>query len=250
MCADTNNRDYKMTVKILEQPSTLVLPIAEMLCDKPLGDVPKPFNNQSHALGIFGPPRSGKSVMIQGILGAKKPNQVFRKRFNKIYLFQPQNSRGSVKKSVFDTLDDDQVYDDLDAETLGDVYEKIKINAEEGLYSLIVLDDMATSLKQNDVQQLLCNICNNRRHYKTTLWIVAQSYISIPRPVRKVLSEICVFKSNNKLEYESIWNEMLFLPKDVGEALIRYVYKAPHDMLYLNADGEMYRNFAALTLEY
>lgn len=250
MCVDTNNGYYKMTVKILEQPSTLVLPIAEMLCDQALGDVPKPFNNQSHALAICGPPRSGKSVMIQGILGAKKPNQVFRKKFNKIYLFQPQNSRGSVKKSVFDTLDDDQVYDDLNAETLGDVYDKIKVNAEEGLYSLIVLDDMATSLKSNDVEKMLCDISNLRRHYKTTIWIVAQSYISIPRPVRKVLSEICVFKSNNKLEYESIWSEMLFLPKDVGEALIRYVYKNPHDMLYVNSDGEMYRNFAALTLEY
>lgn len=110
--------------------------------------------------------------------------------------------------------------------------------------TLIIIDDMTVFLKQKDVEAKLRKIVFNRRHYYTSIMILAQSYIALPLDLRKTLSHFFLFKPRNKKESEAIWEELLFMSKKVGEGLLRFVFRENYDCLMGDANsGNVYRNF-------
>jgi AAA15 family ATPase/GTPase len=81
-----------------------------MLCDKKLHkklddyELTKFLNCHSTNL-IVGKPGSGKTSMLYSFMKSKK---LLAKVYDKIYLFQPEQSRQSMKDKLFDKLPDDQ----------------------------------------------------------------------------------------------------------------------------------------------
>ena len=54
-----------------------------------------------------------------------------------------ESSRSSLKDNIFDKyLDPSQIYEDLTAENIEEVYEKVKLDALENEYSLLIFDDV------------------------------------------------------------------------------------------------------------
>lgn len=135
----------------------------------------------------------------------------------------PKYSRGSMKKCVFDCLPEDQIYNDLNIDTLTDVYNKIETNTEEGLLSLIILDDVQDNFK-GDCEKLLLKIINNRRHLRTSIMIIAQSYIKMSRDVRKVLTNHFLFNLS-KEEYDDIHSERIYMDKKKWETILKQYRK-------------------------
>ena len=150
--------------------------------------------NKSNFSLFLGKPGSGKTSLMISLLNTPA---LFKRCFHRIYVFMPSHSRGSLKENIFEGLPEDQLYDHLTRETIDDVFENIEDNAEDGKFSLIILDDVQQALKDKFVAKRLLEIAANRRHLKTSIWLLAQTYKSIPRQVRQVFTNLFVFKINS-----------------------------------------------------
>lgn len=189
-----------------------------------------------HVFAIFlGKAGSGKTSLLISFL---KTPELFHRVFDKIYVFMPSTSRASLKDNFFEKhLPEDRIYDDLDVNNFTDAYERARENAEDNKTSLIILDDVQKALKDPQVSKMLLHAVNNRRHARLSIWLVAQTYNSIPRQVRQGLTDMFVFKIN-KTEQNNIFDEVLELKKDVVDRLYKHLFKKPHDFMYINTNSQ------------
>jgi len=59
-----------------------------------------------------------------------------------------------------------------------------------------------------------------------------------------------MFKSPNKKEFENIFQELIYQPREVADAIVRYVFKDKRDTLFGDvASGKLYRNFNILHID-
>ena len=234
-----------------EVQSALRLHTPIMLCDHELGDsIPEPFPKRSFFMGIFGPPGGGKSSFMISILTQKGTDKIFRGVFNTIYLIIPSHSLASLKSNVFREHPPDQVYHELNIPTLQSIKAKISADAEQGFTSLIVIDDQTVHLKDKGTEALLRELVFNRRHFRTSIMILAQSYSQMPLAIRKCLSHFVLFKSPNKKELESVLTELVFKPQTVINEVASHVFKNKHSFLFGVSDtGQLYNKFNKLLIE-
>ena len=55
--------------------------------------------------------------------------------------------------------------------------------------------------------------------------------------------------NRNKRELELLFEELIFLPKETAEEVVRYVFKDPHDFMFGITDtGTLHRNFNELRM--
>jgi hypothetical protein len=79
------------------------------------------------------------------------------------------------------------------------------------------------------------------------MWVITQTYRSIPLSTRKLLSHVFMFRSSNLRELESLRDELV--PRDRAEfsALYNHVFAPggdPHAFTYLDiGDGRIYNRF-------
>ena len=92
-------------------------------------------------------------------------------------------------------------------------------DGEEKLSNFLIMDDVTASLKNRDVQMLLIQLINNRRHYRLSIICLVQSYNVMPLAIRKTIVHLVCYNPRNKKEMAAIWEELIFLDKETGEAL-------------------------------
>lgn len=195
--------------------------------------------NKSFACSFIGRAGSGKTSLMTGLLQTKHK---FKKVFNKIYLFMPSYSRTSMKKCVFDCLPEDQIYNELNIETLSDVYNNISENTQEDKRSLIIFDDVQDAFK-GECEKLLLKIINNRRHLRTSLMIVAQSYKKISLDVRKALTNHFLFNLS-KEDYNIIYDERIYTSKENWDTILKQYMKSNNNKgNFLFLDPELQKIF-------
>jgi DNA replication protein DnaC len=222
----------------------------EMLCDNPLHkkldkfELTKFLNKHSANL-LCGRAGSGKTSLLFSMF--KSPD-IFKKVFHSIYLFQPYASASSVKNNVFDAIPEDQKFDDLTEDTLGQVMELVR-NEDKKFNNAIIIDDMTAKLKDHEVEKLLKELIFNRRHYRTSIFFLVQSYISVPLQIRKLFSNLFIFKVSKK-ELETIRDEILeTIPKDAVGDLSKLVFDKPHEFLFINADTQrLFKKFDEIVI--
>jgi predicted ATPase len=211
----------------------------EMLCDFDLHkklnkyELTKFLNRHSANL-LCGRAGSGKTSLLFSMF--KSPD-IFKKVFHNIFLFQPFASASSVKNNVFDAIPDNQKFNELDEDNLSQVMEIVR-NEDKKFNNCIIFDDMTAYLKHGEVEKLLKELIFNRRHYRTSVFFLVQSYISVPLQIRKLFSNLFIFKVSKK-ELETIRDEILeTIPKDCVGDLAKLVYDKPHEYLFINADTQ------------
>jgi hypothetical protein len=57
--------------------------------------------------------------------------------------------------------------------------------------------------------------------------------MSVSKEVRKLFNNLVVFKPS-KIEFETLCKEILEMNRDTALQLMNYIYKEPHDYLFLN----------------
>lgn len=230
----------------IKKNKTPDLPVCNMSCDKPLHDKLKKFDmfntclNKHHTTGIIGKPGQGKSSLIYSLFKSK---DALKKCFDTVFYICPANSMGSMSDNIFAKLPDDQIYNELTGDVLDEIIQRAS-NREDGDKIALIIDDMASQLKNNDVQKALKQIAMNKRHlgiYAT--FILSQTWKSVPFEIRRLYSNIIIFKVSPD-EMESLFTETLPQYKEYSNEISKIVYDKPHEYLVINTDsGKLYKKF-------
>lgn len=232
-----------ITLKKHQKPD---LPICVMSCDKPLHDKLNKYEmtrtcmNKHNTTAILGKPGQGKSSLVYSWFKSKN---MLKKCFDTIFYICPANSMNSMDDNIFSKLPDDQIFNELNGEVLDEIIERAKAR-EDGDKIAIIIDDMASQLKNGDVQKALKQIAMNKRHlgiYAT--YILSQTYKSVPFEIRRLYDNIVVFKVSPD-EMESLFVETLPQYKDYSQAIQKMVYNKPHEYLVINTgSGRLFKKF-------
>lgn len=239
-------------MKIVEhEDSKVKLKLPSFSCDGQLGKhIPEPIPNQAFAWLFSGKAGSGKTSLAMSLLCAKGDARVYRGIFDHVHIVAPQASLASMKNDYFKGHHSSRMHHELDWGVLEEIIEDaIKVREEDDGNTLLLIDDMASSLKNKDVQKQLMRAIANRRHYGLSLMILAQSYMFVPLSVRKQLTHLSMWKPTNRKEFESVFQELIYLDKDSAEELSKHVYQEKYDHLFLDINrSKFYRNFNSLEL--
>ena len=222
------------------------LKVCEMICDVKLHakldkyELTQFLNNHSTTL-MIGKPKSGKTSLLYSFLKSK---ELLRNVYDKIFLFQPSQSRASMKDKIFDNIPDDQKFEELNLENLNDVESSL----DDG-NNIIIFDDMTAYLKDNEIQKKLKEFVFNRRHKHLSIIFLVQSWLSVPKDIRKLFTNIFVFKVS-KNEMEQIFDEVVELPKQYILPLMKLTYDKPHQYLFINTDSQrLFKGFDEIIIE-
>jgi len=237
-------------LKITEEENELpkVKPIKEKM-DIYIPDIPSCVPNRNGFISVFcGSGGSGKTNLL---LNCFKSKAIYRGKFTNVFYICPMSSFLSLEKHPFS--EHDKVYHELTVELLEEIYQKliaIKEEEEEPEYSCIIIDDMASTLKQKDIQKQLNKMLIKARHIQCAFIFTLQSYYYFPLMLRKQITNAILFKTKNKKEFETITSELINLNKEDSLTLFNYVFDEPYAHLDLDTvDNKMYKNFNLLTLE-
>lgn len=233
----------------LKKNKKLSLDIPEFNCDhNPLGEHLNKYEMLSHLncfgfTGIIGKPGSGKTSLLVSFLTGKKDKKVFRKVFDHILIVMPSSSRSSIKKNPFEKHTPDKMYEDLDFDTINTIYDRLKLSSAENEKTLLILDDVGASLKNTELQKLFRKIIYNRRHLKVHVFVLLQSYLSVPKEIRKIFTNLIMFKPS-KVEFQNLFDELFETKKDLAIDIMNMTYDIAHQYLFLNIETQrMYKNF-------
>jgi len=219
-----------------------------MRCDKPLHkkldkyELTKFLN--AHTTNMFiGKPRSGKTSLLFSLF---ENREILKKTYHRIYIFQPSPSRASMKNNLFDKLPDDQLFNELNYENLEMVLDEIKASSD--LNIAVIFDDVSASLKNFDTLNLLKQLIFNRRHLRTSVFFLVQTWFSVPKDIRKLFSNIFVFRVN-KNELKTIFDETIEDPvmNELAPTISKLVYDKPYNFMFINTDTQrIFKNFDEL----
>lgn len=224
-------------IKLNESPN--ITP-CKMLCDEVLHEK---LNNydltqfmNSHETNLFiGKPKSGKTSLLYSFFKSPK---LFRKVFHNIFLFQPSHSRASMKDNLFDKIPEDQKFDELNEASLEIVMTTIK--CEDKKYNnCIIFDDMTAYLKNHETLKLFKELIYNRRHYRTSIFFLVQTWYSVHSDIRKLFSNIFIFRVN-KREIQSIFEEVIEGKDKYRDEICKLVYNEPFKYLFVNLNSQRF----------
>ena len=96
------------------------------------------------------------------------------------------------------------------------------------------MDDVGASLKNSEIQLILKTIIYNRRHLKVHIVMLCQSFQSIPKEIRKLITNCIMFKPS-KVEFEKLFEELFETKREYALDLLN-LYKKRGDYLFLNVE--------------
>jgi GTPase SAR1 family protein len=196
-----------------------------------------------HATNLFiGKPGSGKTSLVVSLFQSKN---VFYDVFHNIYLFQPSHSRASMEDDIFDSIENK--YDELTYENLEEVMNQIK-EEDPDYCNCIIFDDQTAYLKDKSIKKLLKELIYNRRHLRTSVFFLCQTYMSIEPDIRKLFSNLFIFRVSKK-ELEKIFEELVEESKDSVLPISKLVFREKYNFLFINTDsGRLFKNWDEIIL--
>jgi len=208
--------------------------------DHKLKEVAPPFPSVHSYMVFCAASRSGKTSLMLSILNHRK---LYKKAYHTIFVVMPIHSLTSIKEdeNILLDLPDDQIYNDLDYDTLSEIYHRILHLSSEGYDSLIIIDDMMSALKNPQLLKLFNQIISNRRHYKCSIWCLTQVYNAINLSNRKTINYLVLYKLKNKKEIKSVYEEMITgMTYDEFVDMLDFAFDQPYNWLMIDRDNNTY----------
>lgn len=226
-------------------------PVKEKM-DKYIPDIVEGVSRRNGMIYLLvGSGGSGKTSLL---LNQFRRGGAYHKKFHHLHLFTPAISFASVQNHPFEKHD--KVHHELTRDTLEDLYEELKDRKEEHddedemEYNCVIIDDMASTLKEKDVQKLLNTMLIKARHLNTCFIFTLQSYLYMPKMLRKQTTYATIFKPKNREEWNSINQELLQMKEDDAKKLYDYVFEKEYSHLDIDTiENHLYRNFNLLEIK-
>jgi hypothetical protein len=225
-------------------------PIKERM-DINLKDIPAGISRRNGMIYLLvGSGGSGKTSLL---LNQFKKGGAYHKKFHHLHYFAPASSFASVKDHPF--AKHDKVYNELTIDSLADLRNElmeIKENMEEDdepEYSLVIIDDFANDLKDKGIQKMLNSMLIKARHLNCGFIFTLQSYLYMPKILRKQITFATIFRPRNSEEWETIRKEILQMKEEDGKKIFDYVFNEPYQHLDIDAfENKFYKNFNLLNI--
>tara|TARA_R100001015_G_C4622102_1_gene179470 strand:+ start:253 stop:1035 length:783 start_codon:yes stop_codon:yes gene_type:complete len=240
------------TIKEIEPDKPIVVNKFQFTCDGFDETIPKPLPQQGgFAWLIVGKPRSGKTNLLLNL--TTKAHKNLNRKFDAVYLWSP--SIATMESNPFELLPDEQKHEQLTLENLKSVLEQIK-NSEDKI--LFIFDDVIADMRgkgRAELENLLHKVFFNRRHLagrggSVSILATSQTYNKIDPKLRRTASHLTFFENKNKKELDTIFDEVILIPKKEFYDVLRYVYDKPFQFLYIDTtlrdDRMMFKNFNQL----
>jgi len=196
---------------------------------------------------LLGKPKSGKSSLLWAMLKNKK---MLNKVFDNVYLFQPSHSRASIKNNIFKKHPKDKMFEELNYEDLDEVMERIR-GTDPNENNVIIFDDQSAYLKNKETLRLFKELIFNRRHLRTSIYFLNQTFFSVPKELRRLFSNIFVFKVSRN-EMKNLFEEVVEQDhvKDLMPEISKMVFDRPYQYLFINTDNQkFYKGFDRIDFE-
>jgi hypothetical protein len=226
-----------------EAPNYKIKP-PKMGCDFPISQKPikDPFPSKSFSMLISGKPGSGKTSFLMSILNQKGCNRIYRKVFKHILVVSP--SLSSLPDGLLEGIPPEQLFEDFDeniTELINTNNESYLEKPEKNYSQLLILDDVASFLKQKANVVFLNKMFFNRRHKRLSIILTTQYIYQVPKSVRANVSDVILFQPTTS-ELETIRKEFIPMKKDKFLDFIKFVFRDAHDTLFINEKRELFRN--------
>jgi len=226
-------------------------PVKESM-DKYIPDIVEGISRRNGMIYLMiGSGGSGKTSLL---LNQFRKGGAYHRKFHHLYLFTPAISFQSVVKHPFEKHD--KVINELTRDNLNELYDELKSRKEDREedddmeYNCVIIDDMASSLKEKDVQRLLNTMLIKARHLNTCFIFTLQSYLYMPKMLRKQTTFATIFKPKNREEWDSLNKELIQMRDEDARQLFEYVYDKEYSHLDIDTiEGKLYRNFNELTIK-
>jgi hypothetical protein len=112
------------------------------------------------------------------------------------------------------------------------------IKAEDKKYNnCVIFDDMTASLKNADVKKMLKELIFNRRHLRTTIIFLVQTWYSVEKDIRKLFSNIFCFRVS-KQELSTIFDEVVESKAKYINDIAKIVFDRPYKYLFINVNSQ------------
>ena len=206
----------------------------KVICDK----IKPPLPNKCFTAMVSARPNSGKSVLCESLLSKQ-----YKKCFDSIIICIPPTSRSCFENSCLKDVDDAKTFDELNEETIAQIYDLIVENRDEGdkndenYYSLLLIDDCQKDLKNKFVEKRLRGILANYRHLSCCAIICTQNILALSKPCRDLMRCGFFFNDPSKLVKQRIHDEFCggLSPNEFRE-LTNYVFDKKHNFLFVDRE--------------
>lgn len=193
---------------------------------------------------LIGTQGSGKTSLLINFV-----KKLYKKVFDKVYVFMPSTSRQSLNPNIFEVLPEEQLFEELNEETIRHVYEEAKTLSEEGKKTLIIYDDVQRALKNQAVLNSLKNIIANQRHLHVVNLILVQNFFALHKSLREIVNNIILFKLG-KSQTDKVFNEIIELHRDKFDKIRDLVYDEKFNWLFVSvASQRIYKKFDEIVFE-
>tara|TARA_B110000285_G_C14740012_1_gene430313 strand:+ start:76 stop:573 length:498 start_codon:yes stop_codon:yes gene_type:complete len=131
-----------------------------------------------------------------------------------------------MKKDEFSKLPDDQIYRELNMETIMDLDKRLQRNREEDEHSIVIFDDVGSQLRKSaQVEKKLVQLVQNRRHLFTSTIFIVQKFKDLPTGLRSNMSHFVTFRPKNMPERDAIMSELFPFKRDDTDQIFDYIFE-------------------------
>jgi hypothetical protein len=220
----------------------------KMGCDNPLSlkEIQEPFPNKLFSMLICGKPGSGKTNFLMNILNQKGKNRIYRKIFKHILIVSPSVS--SLPEGLLEGIPPEQMFNELNEDVedmINDNYNSYLESPNKNYSQLLILDDIAAYLKLKKNIVFLNKMFFNYRHKRLSIILTSQYIYQVPKSVRANLTDVVLFEPTVS-ELETIRKEFIPMKKDKFIDFIKFIFREPHDTLYINERRQLFRNLGKI----
>jgi len=220
----------------------------KVICDS----IKPPLPNKCFTALISARPNSGKSVLCESLISKQ-----YRRCFDSVIVCMPETSRSCFTNSCLEHADPSKVFDELNEETVEEVYDLIVANRDAGdeedeeYYSLLLLDDCQAALRNKAVERRIRGILANYRHLNCVVLCCVQNYMSVSKQCRDLFRCLFQFATPSRLERQRIHDEWAgALDKNQFSELVNFVWDKKHNFLFVDRQSDTFhKNLNRLKLD-
>jgi len=242
------------TIKEKEYEKKITITGQKFSCDDVDDSIPAPLPQKGgFAMLIIGKPGMGKTSLILSLVC--KSGKAFNRKFDKVYVWSP--SLITMEGDPFEMIPDDQKFTEATLDNISQVLEEVKDSGEKVLF---IFDDVIADIRgsgKGAIENLLQKIFFNRRHLagaggSVSIIATSQTYNKIDPKLRKTASQLVFYCNRQKKETDSIFEEVILIPKKEYYDALRYIYDKKHNFMYIDTtlpeNKMIHKNFNQLEI--